>query len=190
MLTIIQNTQKNSQQIVKWPILMACLTTSLLLNQASAQTFYKWVDKAGSTHYTQTPPPGSLAKKAKTVQVDDVTPAPNYSNNTSNTNNASDAAPNNATTASGLNANQLAQAANSGAVPNGQPNMQQPPAQNNVPPSNSLNANPSNSRVTNTPPPQRITPPPVLQSITPPPANRLLQPSQDQVRPAFSGREL
>ena len=184
MLTIIQNTQKNSQQIVKWPILMACLTTSLLLNQASAQTFYKWIDKAGSTHYTQTPPPGSLAKKAKAVQVDDATPAQNYSNN------ASDATPNNVNTASGLNANQLAQAANSGAVPNGQPNMQQPPAQNNAQPSNNSNGNPNNNRVPSTPPPQRITPPPALQSITPPPANRLIQPSQDQVRPAFSDREL
>ena len=184
MLTIIQNTQKNSQQIVKWPILMACLTTSLLLNQASAQIFYKWIDKAGSTHYTQTPPPGSLAKKAKAVQVDDATPAQNYSNN------ASDVTPNNANTASGLNANQLAQAANSGAVPNGQPNMQQPPAQNNAQPSNNSNGNPNNNRVPSTPPPQRITPPPALQSITPPPANRLIQPSQDQVRPAFSDREL
>ena len=184
MLTIIQNTQKNSQQTVKWPILMACLTTSLLLNQASAQTFYKWIDKAGSTHYTQTPPPGSLAKKAKTVQVDDATPAQNYSNN------SSDATPNNVNTASGLNANQLAQAANSGTVPNGQPNMQQPPAQNNVQPSNNSNGNPNNNRVPSTPPPQRITPPPALQSITPPPANRLIQPSQNQVRPAFSDREL
>ena len=187
MLTITQNMHKNSQHTMKWPLLMACLTTSLLLNQASAQTFYKWVDKAGSTHYTQTPPPGSLARKAKTIQVDDAIPAQNYNNNSSETNPSTTQNGDSNNTASGLNSNQLAQAANSGSIPNTQPNMSQsssaqPTAQNN--------AQPSNNRAPNTPPPQRITPPPALQSITPPPANRLIQPSQNQIRPAFSDREL
>ena len=57
-------------QFTKWSVLATCIGSVLLLNSVYAQTYYKWVDKAGSTHYTQTPPPGSLAKKAKAVQVD------------------------------------------------------------------------------------------------------------------------
>lgn len=36
--------------------------------QATAK-FYKWVDSSGSTHYTQTPPPGSKLARSKTVMV-------------------------------------------------------------------------------------------------------------------------
>lgn len=31
----------------------------LLCGLATAQTFYRWTDSAGATHYTKTPPPGS-----------------------------------------------------------------------------------------------------------------------------------
>ena len=174
MLTINHNCQKNTNQLLKWSVLMAVLGSAVLINSASADTFYKWVDKSGSTHYTQTPPPRNLAKKAKTVQVDSAPPPQSYANNV-NANTADANNPNNPNTASGLNATQLAQAANSGAVPNAQPH---PSVQNNIAE--------TNNRVPTSQPVQRSAPAPVIQPITPPPANRLIQPSQSQVRPAFS----
>lgn len=152
-------------QFTKWPILATCIGSLLFLNSVSAQTYYKWVDKAGSTHYTQTPPPGSLARKAKAVQVDE-TPVPQYASN----NQSNNLETNNGSNTSVLNANQLAQAANAGSVPNSPPQVAQPtnpqpmvqpaPRQNNV-----------NGR---------------SRPITPPSANRLITPTQDQSRPAFS----
>lgn len=41
---------------------------------ASAEKFYKWVDDAGSTHYTQTPPPKAYIKKSALVDI--VVPQP------------------------------------------------------------------------------------------------------------------
>lgn len=36
---------------------------------AAAEKYYKWVDDAGSTHYTQTPPPKAYIKKSTLVDI-------------------------------------------------------------------------------------------------------------------------
>lgn len=36
---------------------------------AAAEKYYKWVDDAGSTHYTQTPPPKAYIKKSALVDI-------------------------------------------------------------------------------------------------------------------------
>ncbi len=175
MQKINHKAQKNINHATTLPILLACLGSALLINSASAQTFYKWVDKAGSTHYTQTPPPGNLAKKAKTVQVDE-TPVSQYSTNNSNANgNTTESS--NSNNATGLNSNQLAQTANAGSIPDLPQNLSRPTINNNA-----------NNSTSNSQPTPRSAPSPAFQSITPPPDNRLITPSQDQVRPAFSER--
>lgn len=144
----------------------ASLSTLVLAQSASAETFYKWVDKAGSTHYTQTPPGKNSAKTAKKVYIDDLAPptpvAP--ANTENNTNNANTGNSNNGNATSVMDANQLANAATNGSVPNTNGQQQAPQA-------------------TTAPQPQ-----PVITPITPPPANRLIVPTQDQTRPAFSER--
>lgn len=51
--------------------LMSALWLGLALSPAhAADKYYKWVDAKGSTHYTQTPPPASKARKVlKSVTV-------------------------------------------------------------------------------------------------------------------------
>lgn len=142
------------------------LSTLVLAQSASAETFYKWVDKAGSTHYTQTPPGKNSAKSAKKVYIDDLAPpTPVATTNTENsTNNANTGNSNNGNATSVMDANQLANAATNGSVPNTNGQQQAPQA-------------------TTAPQSQ-----PVITPITPPPANRLIVPTQDQTRPAFSER--
>lgn len=144
----------------------ASLGTLVLAQSASAETFYKWVDKAGSTHYTQTPPGKNSAKSAKKVYIDDqAPPTPVAPANTENsTNNANTGTSNSGNATSVMDANQLANAATNGSVPNTNGQQQAPQA-------------------TTAPQPQ-----PVITPITPPPANRLIVPTQDQTRPAFSER--
>lgn len=144
----------------------ASLGTLVLAQSASAETFYKWVDKAGSTHYTQTPPGKNSAKSAKKVYIDDqAPPTPVAPANTENsTNNANNGTSNSGNATSVMDANQLANAATNGSVPNTNGQQQAPQA-------------------TTASQPQ-----PVITPITPPPANRLIVPTQDQTRPAFSER--
>ncbi len=58
------------------PGFMALALTGMigLSSPALAQSFYKWVDAAGATHYSHTPPPASQTKAAKKVKVDTHTP--------------------------------------------------------------------------------------------------------------------
>ncbi|WP_034279130.1 DUF4124 domain-containing protein [Alkanindiges illinoisensis] len=148
----------------------ASLTTLVLAQSASAETFYKWVDKAGSTHYTQTPPGKNSAKSAKKVYIDDLAPpTPVAPANTENSNSNANTGTTNGNSNSGnatsvMDANQLANAATNGSVPNTNGQQQAP-------------------QTTTAPQPQ-----PVITPITPPPANRLIVPTQDQTRPAFSER--
>lgn len=144
----------------------ASLGTLVLAQSVNAETFYKWVDKAGSTHYTQTPPGKNSAKSAKKVYIDDqAPPTPVAPANTENsTNNANTGTSNSGNATSVMDANQLANAATNGSVPNTNGQQQAPQA-------------------TTVSQPQ-----PVITPITPPPANRLIVPTRDQTRPAFSER--
>ncbi len=136
-------------------ILAASLGALLWSHGVAAETFYKWVDKDGSTHYTQTPPGKNGVRSAKKVYIDDLAPpTPVATTNSENRD---------GNLTSTMDANQLANAANNGSIPNS--NGQQIPQTVTVPQSQ---------------PQQVITP------ITPPPANRLIVPAQDQVRPVFS----
>lgn len=49
-------------------LVLASFLASLALssNSLAARSFYKWVDQAGVTHYTTTPPPGQKATLVKT----------------------------------------------------------------------------------------------------------------------------
>ncbi|RYY80447.1 MAG: DUF4124 domain-containing protein [Moraxellaceae bacterium] len=94
-------------------ILLASLGTLVVMQAASAETFYKWVDKDGSTHYTQTPPGKNGVKSAQKVYIDDLAPpTPVALANTENGNS-------NGNPTSVMDSNQLANAANNGSVPNG-----------------------------------------------------------------------
>lgn len=148
-----------SQALLLALVPMASLSTLVLVQSANAETFYKWVDKDGSTHYTQAPPRKTSVRSAKKVYIDDqapATPAANMPANGENNNNTTG----NSTPV--MNANQLATAANNASVPN---------VSNSAQPASSPAA-----------PQQVITP------IIAPPANRLIVPTQDQARPAFSER--
>ncbi|XID74248.1 DUF4124 domain-containing protein [Alkanindiges sp. WGS2144] len=136
------------------------LGTVLFAGTANAQAFYKWVDKDGSTHYTQTPPPGSRGKNIKRIVVDDMAPAtPTAARETSADSASNSNAPG--------NSSQLAQAATAGSIPDNRQTPQPAPATTNQP-SQQPTAN--------------------IPVITPPPANRLITPEQEEVRPAFSER--
>lgn len=47
------------------PILVALLAGSLAASSVCAQQMYRWVDKDGKVHYTQTPPPPGAAKSVQ-----------------------------------------------------------------------------------------------------------------------------
>lgn len=72
-----QNQHQNQPRtltLIKATLLAASLGLCLGSPSASAETFYKWVDKDGSTHYTQTPPTKKGAKATKKVFIDDMAP--------------------------------------------------------------------------------------------------------------------
>lgn len=140
-------------------MLVAAFSTIIYGQSAAAETFYKWVGKDGSTHYTQTPPGKNGVRSAKKVYIDDLAPpTPVAPANAENSNGTA-----NSTPTSVMDANQLANAANNGSIPNSN-GQQIPPA-------------------VTAPQPQ-----PVITPVTPPPANRLIVPTQDQTRPAFTER--
>lgn len=47
----------------KWILVIVPLMSALAIESCYAQSFYKWTDDKGSTHYSQTPPPRKAAKK-------------------------------------------------------------------------------------------------------------------------------
>lgn len=123
------------------PVLTVMALSAALINSAQAVQFYKWIDKNGSTHYSQEHPGRNAVKIVKTVLVDD-TPPPT----------ATSPAPN--------------------------PLSDQTTTATSQP--ENASTNPATQQT-----PQPAAQPPVL-SMTPPPANKLIQPSQEQARPAFS----
>lgn len=123
------------------PVLTVMALSAALINSVQAVQFYKWIDKNGSTHYSQEHPGKNAVKIVKTVLVDD-TPPPIVTSS----------------------------------VPN--PVSDQTTTTSNQPENASGNPTPQQTA-------QPVAQPPVL-SITPPPANKLIQPSQEQTRPAFS----
>lgn len=161
--------------LARQAILIAGLGTLALFSSAHAATFYKWVDKAGSTHYTQTPPGRSAVRAAKKVYIDDQAPStPAPAANVPATGESSTNVNGNSTSA--MNSTQLATAANNAAVPgNGQQVTQ-----------TTTQAAPSPAA----PAPAQAAPQPqpVITPVSPPPANRLIVPTQDQSRPAFAER--
>lgn len=56
-------------------ILIAAVTLALAAS-AAAQTLYKWVDKDGKTHYSDTPPPNQDSKAIGTSSGVSAAPAP------------------------------------------------------------------------------------------------------------------
>ena len=48
------------------PLLLSLLATLLLAQAATAQTFYRWTDERGVTHYTEEPPEGRDAAEVRT----------------------------------------------------------------------------------------------------------------------------
>jgi hypothetical protein len=120
-------------------VLTGALLCAATLSSAQAVQFYKWIDKNGSTHYTQEHPGKNASKIIKTVLVDD-TPPPASSTPTP------------------------ASIATNAEQPSTAPDQ----------------ANNSTSSV-----PQAQQP---SVTITRPPANHLIQPSQEQSRPAFSNQ--
>lgn len=50
----------------KWILVAIPLISIFTIESSNAQSFYKWTDEKGATHYTQTPPPQQNTKK--TVQ--------------------------------------------------------------------------------------------------------------------------
>lgn len=63
---------------MKLSTIMLAVLATVVTHSAMASTYYRWVDKNGSTHYTKTPPPkgGKLVGKTETYVV------PNYYNPT------------------------------------------------------------------------------------------------------------
>lgn len=114
-----QNQHQNQPRtftLIKATLLAASLGLCLGSPSASAETFYKWVDKDGSTHYTQTPPSKKGAKATKKVFIDDMAPAmPTPAPNAANANNPNGQPATNQT--SNMDSNQLATAATNGSVP-------------------------------------------------------------------------
>lgn len=106
--------------LIKAALLAASFGLCLGSTSVSAETFYKWIDKDGSTHYTQTPPTKKGAKATKKVFIDNMAPTtPTPAPNTANTNNPNGQPATNQT--SNMDSNQLATAANNGAVPSSAP---------------------------------------------------------------------
>ena len=73
----------------KTTVLLSVATLSaIMLSHAHAVQFYKWLDKNGSTHYTQEHPGQNASKILKTVLVDDTpsnsSPPPAASNEPQN----------------------------------------------------------------------------------------------------------
>lgn len=60
------------QSVVGTMMLMLCSQASF----AMEQTFYKWEDKEGSTHYTLTPPPKGAKSLGKMQTYRDFSPSP------------------------------------------------------------------------------------------------------------------
>lgn len=56
----------------KWIFAVIPLLALFVAQASFAQSFYKWVDEKGATHYTQNPPPQKAVKK---VAVTTLTPA-------------------------------------------------------------------------------------------------------------------
>lgn len=102
--------------LIKATLLAASLGFCLGSASASAETFYKWVDKDGSTHYTQTPPSKKGAKATRKVFIDDMAPASSTpATNAVNANTPNGQPASNQT--SNMDSNQLATAATNGSVP-------------------------------------------------------------------------
>lgn len=47
----------------KWILVAIPLISLIAIESTYAQSFYKWTDDKGATHYTQTPPPQKIVKK-------------------------------------------------------------------------------------------------------------------------------
>lgn len=108
-----------SHSLAKTAVLLVGLSGYLMSASVAAETFYKWIDKDGSTHYTQTPPTKKGAKATKKVFIDDMAPAsPTPAPNAANANNPNGQPATNQT--SNMDSNQLATAANNGSVPTAQ----------------------------------------------------------------------
>src|SRR5262245_52663501 len=53
--------ERQTLALVARPLILAIVVT---VTPAAAQTMYKWVDKDGKTHYTDSPPPDDAKKLA------------------------------------------------------------------------------------------------------------------------------
>lgn len=151
---------------------LALMLSSLLLssNVMAADTYYRWVDKDGSTKYTLTPPPKRTGKAVRTVKVD-TTPvmastAPVNNNGQQNPNPNSADAQQTASANAALNGHQPTQ-------------NQQANGQGTATPS------PNSAAINNTAPPNSVPAAPAITAITPPPANRVIVPTQAEARPVF-----
>ena len=51
------------QRNKKWILAVIPCVVILMTTNSYAQSFYKWTDEQGATHYTQTPPPEKFIKK-------------------------------------------------------------------------------------------------------------------------------
>lgn len=56
------------------PALTLIALTATTINSAQATQFYKWIDKTGTTHYTQEHPGKKAVKILKNVMTDDTPP--------------------------------------------------------------------------------------------------------------------
>lgn len=66
---------------MKFSTIMIVILASVIAHSANASTYYRWVDKNGSTHYTKTPPP----KGAKLIGKTETYAVPVYKNSPQNT---------------------------------------------------------------------------------------------------------
>ena len=65
-------------------LLLLSAVVALVSSSLSAEQMYKWVDKDGKVHYTQTPPPADAAADVKSLNISAPPPDPTTLSNTQN----------------------------------------------------------------------------------------------------------